>query len=225
MAIHKRGITLDDYNSANHYWTLSSWEFPEPAVVENLVQVPGRLTGPLDLSTALTDGEPRYSSRTFRATLEISDGTREDRLGLVSRFINRFHGRACNLVLPDHPGHYAVGRFTVRELYNDLSHAAVEVAGVCEPWLYAAEETTARLNVTTGAQTATLTVGGVMPVVPVVTISGTDAEFHLEYQGSSWSLSAGVYRLPDLRLAPGEHTVTFSGSGSAVITYREAVLR
>lgn len=221
----KRTTILGGYDTAAHGWTLTHWELPEPAPVENLVQVPGRICGPLDLSTALTGGEPRYGARSLKITLENSEGTRADRLKVISDLVNWLHGQRVNIVPPDYPRAYAVGRLSVRELYNDLAHAAVEITGTCEPWLYIENETVVPLTASTAEQSVTLSNFGVMPVVPLVTVSGDEAAFQLSYNGNSWVLSAGEYRLSALRLTTGYHDITFSGSGSAVITYREAVLK
>ena len=224
--MQKRTIKLDDYDTAAHgLWTLSAWDFPAPEPVQNLVHVPGRIAGPLDLSAVLTNGEPRYSSRSLLATLESSEGTREARSARIAELVNRFHGQRVNIVPPDHPDHYAVGRLAVRELYNDLSHAAAEVSGVCEPWLYAMDETAVQLTAATAEKSATLRNAGAMPVTPLVVVSGSGVSFMLRYGENSWSLSAGTYKLPALRLTPGDHVVRYSGTGSASITYREAVLR
>ena len=222
----KRTVRLGDYDTAAHgLWTLTAWEFPEPDPEENMVQVPGRLSGPLDLSTALTGGEPRYKSRPLSITLESSEGTREARAARISAMVNLLHGQRVNIVLPDHPQHYAIGRLTVRQLYNDPAHASVEVEGVCEPWLYAVDEMVVPLSAATADQTARLRNSGAMPVVPLVTVSGDNVSFRLQYGENNWALTAGVYKLPALRLTPGDHVITYSGTGSAVITYREAVLR
>ena len=221
----KRTIILGDYDTAAHGWTLTGWEFPEPDPVENLVQVPGRILGPLDLSTAPTDGEPRYGARSLKVTLEISEWTREERAACISAMVNRLHGQRVQIVLPDRPNHYAVGRLSVRMLYNDPAHASVEVLGTCEPWLYARAETVVPLTAAAANSQATLYNFGAMPVVPLITITGTGVEFRLTYGPNSWTLSAGDYKLPALRLTPGNHAITYSGTGTATITYREAVLR
>lgn len=226
MARTKRTIILGDYNTAAHgLWTLTAWEFPEPNPVENLVQVPGRIQGPLDLSAAMTNGEPRYGARALSVTLESSEGTREARAARISAMVNLLHGQRLQIVLPDHPNHYAVGRLAVRMLYNDPAHASVEVVGTCEPWLYAMDETAAQLLATTEEQQATLRNSGAMPVVPLVRISGDSAAVQLRYGANVWTLPAGDYKLPALRLTPGDHVVYYSGTGTASITYREAVLR
>ena len=223
----KRTIRLGDYDTAAHgLWTLTAWEFPEPTPEENLVQVPGRIRGPLDLSTVLTDGEPCYGARALSITLESSEGDRLARAARISDMVNRLHGRRVDIVLPDHPLHYATGRLTIETLYNDPAHASVEVAGVCEPWLYAKEETVVQLQATATAQTAILRNAGAMPVVPLVEITAAaGATVSLVFGTYSWALAAGDYKLPDLALLPGDHVITYSGAGTAKITYREAVLR
>lgn len=222
----KRTILLGEYDTAAHgLWTLCAYSFPEPDLVENFVQVPGRIKGPLDMSTALTDGEPRYNSRPLSVTLESSEGNREDRAARISDMINQLHGQQKQIVLPDHPLHYAVGRLSVKQVYNDMAHAAVEVTAVCEPWLYAAAETVATLEAAEEAQTVTLCNTGAMTVVPQITVTGDDADLLLIYGTASQAVSAGSYVWPALVLTPGLHELRYSGSGKATISYREAVLR
>ena len=164
----KRTIRLGDYDTAaDGLWTLTGWKFPEPEVEQNLVNVPGRLLGPLDLSTALTDGQPVYGARPLTITLESSEGTREARTARISAMVNKLHGQRVNFVLPDHPLHYGTGRLHVETIYNDPAHASVQVTGTCEPWLYAKDETVVQLQATATAQTARLRNAGAMPVVPL----------------------------------------------------------
>lgn len=222
----KRTIQLGDYDTAAHgLWTLAAWSFPEPPVVETLVDIPGRYKGPLDLSTALTDGVPTYGARPLSITLESSEGTRLAREERIAAMVNQLHGQRVDFVLPDHPLHYGTGRLSIETLYNDMAHASVQVTGVCEPWLYAKGETVVPLQATTTAQTVRVRNAGAMPVLPLLTITGTGASFRLQYGVNNWTLGPGVYELPALLLAPGDHMLTYSGSGAAEIRYREAVLR
>lgn len=223
----KRTIKLGDYDTAAHgLWTLTAWEFPEPAMEENLVNVPGRAKGPLDLSTALTDGEPHYGARPLSIALESSEGDRLARHARISEMVNKLHGRRVDFVLPDHPLHYGTGRLAVKTLYNDMAHASVQVTGICEPWLYAKEETVVQLTATTTAQTARLRNAGAMSMVPLVEVAAAaGATVNLVYGHNSWALSAGAYELPALLLTPGDHAITYSGAGTLSITYREAFIR
>lgn len=223
----KRSILLGDYDTAAHgLWTLKALSFPEPAPMENLVQIPGRLRGPLDLSTALTDGVPTYGPRQLVITLESSEGDRLARQARISDMVNRLHGRRVDIVLPDHPMHYATGRLAVKTLYNDLAHASVEVSGVCEPWLYALEETQVRLRSTEVMKSVRLRNAGAMPVVPVVDVVAEKSSFPvvLLYDDTRYAMDTGTYVWPGLRLAPGDHVISYRGAGTVAITYREAVL-
>lgn len=225
--MEKRTIKLGDYDTAaNGLWTLAAWDFPEPAMEANLVNVPGRAKGPLDLSTALTGGEPIYGARELTVILESSEGDRLARKSRISEMVNKLHGRRVDIVLPDDPQRYATGRLAVQLLYNDMAHASVQVTGICEPWLYAKDETVVHVSVTTTQQTKQLQNNGAMSVVPLVTITAVSGKtVNLSFGSYSWSLSQGDYELPDLLLTPGNNAITYSGTGTAKFTYREAYIR
>jgi len=220
--MQKRKIIIGTYDTAlEGLWTLSGLAFGRAEAYEHYVDVPGH-SGPLDFSTVLTDGEPYYGSRSFEAVLESSEGTRLEREDRISSMINRLDGWRLNIVLPDDPYRYITGRVSVSKVYNDLAHASVSVSAVCEPWRYNATETTVVLTATETAQTAALLNSGRLSVVPLLEVSGGDVV--LAYGSHSWALSEGTYALPDLLLQAGESVLTYSGTGSLILTYREAVL-
>ena len=105
-----------------------------------------------------------------------------------------------------------------------MVHARVSVTATCDPWKYADKETNITLTATTAKQTATIINGGRRAVVPVLNVSGNGASVLLQYGLASLALSAGTHRWPDLLLTPGSHDLTYSGSGSLVVTFREAVI-
>ena len=221
----RRKMILGTYDTDTHgLWTLTEWGLGPAPVITNIVDVPGRIRGPLDLSTVLTDGEPRFGSRQLSATFESSEGDRLARKVRIDTMTNWLHGWRMNIVLPDDPDHYLVGRVMVEELYNDLAHASVQVTADCEPWLYNNVETVVELTAATDEQTETLANPGRMTVVPLLEITGEGANVLLKFGTSSWALGAGTYQLPDLVLPQGEHLLVYSGTGSVKLTYREAVL-
>lgn len=223
--MEKRGLTIGTYDTAAQGWTLTSWELSAPQYVSNMVDVPGRIDGPLDLSTAVTGGEPRYQSRTLTATFERSDGTRMEREAAINTMVNWLDGWRQNIVLPDDDLHYVTGRVSVERLYNDPAHASVSVQAVCEPWKYSNLETVVRLTGAADAQTATFVNSGRRTVVPLLVVTGTGS-LSLQFGTASWSLGAGTYQLPDIMLTQGSHTFTYSGEGMTMTaTYREAVLQ
>lgn len=219
-----RGVTIGTYDTAAQGWTLTGWSFSAPQFVSNMVEVPGRIDGPLDLSAALTGDEPRYQARTFTATLERSDGDRLSREDAITTMVNWLDGWRQNIILPDDVAHYITGRVSVAREYNDPAHASVTVTAVCDPWRYANEETVVNLAATATAQNATFVNTGRRTAVPVLTVTG-DGSLNLQFGAASWSLGAGTYQLPDIILTQGNHEVTYSGNGMALTaTYREAVL-
>jgi hypothetical protein len=151
----KRRILFDNYDTAvDGLWTLAACVLSEATSVTNYIDVPGRLDGPLDASTALT-GDVQYNSRTLSARLESSEGTRLEREARIDELVNRLHGQRVKIWLPDDAEHYIIGRVSVKKEYNDLAHAAVAVSAVCEPWRYENEETV--YEVTASGDTTSVT--------------------------------------------------------------------
>ena len=218
--MEKRKITLGEYDTAANGWTLTKWKLSAAEQKTNFIDRPGG-DGSWDLSTALTDGVPRYKDRTFTATLECSEGDRLTRKALIREMINQVDGVRAPIVLPDDPDAYVVGRLHIAEDYNDLAHAAVKVTATCEPWLYNKATTSRTLTATSTEKSVTLPNAGRLVVVPTLEVTGS---VRLVCGAASKTFSAGTYQWPELAIAPGGQVLTYSGSGTAVITYREAVL-
>lgn len=219
----KRKIIIGEYDTAANGWTLASCQLSAAVQKTNDVDNPGG-DGSLDLSTYLTDGIPRYKDRSLTVTLECSEGTRKDRQAKIRHMVNLLDGMREDIRLPDDEGYHINGRLHVVPKYNDLAHAAVTVTAVCKPWKFADEETEVALTASTTAQIVELLNEGRRAVVPTLTVKGTNASIQLTYGESTLSVSAGAYQWPDLLLTPGAHELTYSGSGSLTVTYREAVL-
>lgn len=220
--IEKRKIIFGTYDTAEEgLWTLTGWVLSDAEQKTEYWDIPGA-SGDLDASTVLTDGEPVYKSRTLTATFECSEGTRLEREDRISRMVNWLDGWRLNITLPDDPLHYIIGRVHVARLYNDPAHASVQVTAICDPWRYNVTETTVGLQATAAEQTTSLVNNGRRSMVPTLTIAGGDVL--LAAGEASWALSAGVYALPDLYLRPGATPIRYSGTGTLLVTYREAVL-
>ena len=90
--MEKRKLIIGTYDTALiGLWTLREWSLSPAELVEEYAAVPGH-SGPLDLSTVLTDGEPCYGSRTFSAILESSGGTRLERKARIDQMVNWLDG-------------------------------------------------------------------------------------------------------------------------------------
>ena len=217
----KRTIVFGGYNTAANGWTLTGWQLSPAEQKTNFVERTGG-DGSWDLSTALTDGQPRYYDRTLTVTLEHSGGDRLGREAIIRQMVNLLDGIRTNIELPDDPFHYITGRLHVAREYNDPAHAAVTVTAVCSPWKYSNLETTVTLTAATAKKTAQLVNNGRLAVVPMLTVTGSSVL--VEFGNLSKAMSAGTHQLPDLLLTSGTHTLTYSGTGTLAIKYREAVL-
>lgn len=221
----KRKITFGNYDTAAQGWTLTGW-FLEPAEEKtNFVEKQGG-DGSWDLSTALTDGIPTFRDRPLTVTLECSEGDRLSREAEIRNMINRLHGMRVDIELPDDEYHHLSGKLNVRKEYNDLAHAAVTVTAVCDPWKYANTDTVVTLTAATGTtKTARIINNGRRAVVPGLTITGgATASILVAYGAKSMSFSMGEYKWPELLLTPGAHEISYLGTGTLKLTYREAVL-
>lgn len=205
-------------------WTLCEWAFSEPETQTMYVEVIGRMAGPLDLSTYLTGGDPRYGSRELEARFECSEGTRLEREELISAMTNKLHGQQVDITLPDDDTRYVTGRLHVQKDYNDMAHASVTVTAVCNPWRYSKQETVVGVHVVEASQEFVLSNSGRRRLVPTVTVSGHDARVHLTCGDHAWVLETGEYRLPELVLRNGNTVLSCYGSGLINFSYREAVL-
>lgn len=217
--MQKRTIIFGSYNTAEYGWTLGKWTLTDPEQKTNYVDKLGG-DGSWDLSTALTNGLPRYSNRILTVPLECSKGTREDREELINEMVNTLDGLEWQIVLPDRPDHYLVGRLHIAVNYSDLAHAMVTVTGNVEPWLYFKKE-----NITEIAElprVAYLHNRGRRAAVPVLTVEGYVS---LRYGDATTEITDGSVSWPALLLTPGTHVLECDGDGRLVVTYREAVLR
>ncbi len=222
--MQKRTIRIGNYDTAIEGWTLTAWTLSKAVANEEYAHVPGH--GPLDLSTALTDGEPYYGSREFEATLESSEGTRLEREERINHMINLLDGWRFPIILPDDSLHYISGRVRVEKLFNTPAHASVLVSATCDPWRYNNAETVVGLVATGTEQTATLKNNGRLSVVPTIKVAGGDVSLKFSANGETrtWNLSPGEYILADIYLKTGSSPLIYSGAGTITLTYREAVL-
>lgn len=220
----KRGLVLDDYDTAEEGWTLCELALSEPETQTSYVEVRGRGLGQVDMSTSLTNGDPRYISRDLNARLECSEWTRDERNELISVLTNKLHGQRVDIVLPDDPTRYVTGRVIVKTEYSDTAHASVALSAVCEPWRYSKTEKVVEVLVLDEAKEVMLSNEGRRVISPEVVVSGYGANVRLACNGSSWALNEGTYHLSGLELWRGNTLLTCEGFGTVIFKYREAIL-
>ena len=215
--MEKRQLIINGYKTAEAgLWTLASLKITKASQVQTFVSVPGRFA-PLDLSTALTDGEPYYGSATLSAVLESSEGTREERQARIAEMINSLDGYLAQIILPDYPGRYMLGRVQFTPEYNNLVHARVSVSAVCDAWLYNSAETVATAALPTEGEGKNLldltSIYGKTTTSNGVTLScGYDGGI----TGSGVATGYAYIFNKGYTLPVGVYTLSFSGDGKYI---------
>lgn len=217
----ERFFILDKFNTW-YDWDLiltgKSVTPPEPKT--NYVNIDG-MSGTIDLSESLT-GEVTYNDRTVSASFWTDKGNRKDREKLLRDILRALHGKKIRLIDPDDPDHYFYGRVVINYSNNTLAYLEFSFDAVCEPWRYAINDSMRRVDVNSPEVTDVVIYNnGVRTLTPTITVTGS---VDITYNGKTVSLTAGTYRVSDIKLRQGVNIIGVSGDGSVTFTYKEADL-
>ena len=214
-----RYFVLDKFNTW-YDWrlTLTSKDVTAPEVKTNYVSIDG-MHGTLDLTEALT-GDVLYNDRTVTAYFWSDEGTFLERASLLKTITSSLHGKKVQIIEPDDPEHYFLGRIKIKNVVQDQVHIEFTIEATCEPWRYAVEETERYVEVN-GDADVVINNNGVKTLTPTLLVSG---EMNVTYNGNTTYLPAGAWKITDLRLVQGANVIKLSGVGSVTIGYREADL-
>lgn len=212
------GVTINGKHSLDDFGLyLQPKSIPVPASKVNIVEIKGG-DGEIDLSTSLTDGNMKYENRTIELSF-AAIGFGSDFDEAIDAFINSVHGKHVELIFDDDPLHYFVGRGEVTEREYAKGFATITCEFNVEPYRYDIEVTSVSKTID---GTATLTLANARQwVVPTITAS---AEMVLHYQGAMYQILEGRHINENILLRDGENVLTFSGSGTIVLEYRQGVL-
>lgn len=217
----ERFFILDKFNTwYNWRLVLTAKDVTPPEPKTNCVEIDG-MSGSLDLSESLA-GEITYKDRTVSASFWTDEGTYKERETLLRTIVAALHGKKIRIVEPDDPDHYFYGRVKVKSPKNILPYAQFSIEATCEPWRYALYDTERRIEVNSQIVTnAVINNNGVKTLCPVITVTGS---VDIIYNGTKTPLTAGTYKISDIKLRQGCNIVGVSGNGSATFTYKEAGL-
>lgn len=216
----ERYFVLDKYNTW-YDWRLylTFKDIPDAEPKTNYVNIDG-MDGTLDLSESLTGGIT-YNDRTLTATFWTDTGNRTDREALLRKITASLHGKKIKIIEPDDPEHYLTGRVFIKNKINNLAYTEFTLEAICEPWRYAVDDVTRRVDVTSAKTDIVITNTGVKTVCPVVIVNGS---VDISYKDMTTSLTSGTYKISDIKLRQGVNIISVSGYGSVTFSYREAVL-
>lgn len=208
-----KGIRFGDYHSYDNFnLILSTKTIGTPSPKTETIDIPGG-DGVLDLSDFF--GEVKYNNRelSFEFATMVPQSEFMD---LFSTIQNAIHGQKMQIVLDDDAEWYYIGRISVSEWKAEKSIGRLTIDCDCEPYKIKRTETVVQAVV--DGETSVILPNSKKTVVPTIDITG---EISLTYGTNFYTLSAGRYDLPAVKLTEGENIVLLSGAGTATFTYRE----
>ena len=208
-----KGIMFGNYHSWNDFQLiLATKTIGTPSPKTETIDIPGG-DGVLDVTEFF--GETKYNNRNL--SFEFSSIVPQ------SEFMNQFshiqyalHGQKMRIVLDDAPEWYYIGRISVSEWKAEKAVGKLTIDCDCEPYRAKLSETVVTAAVD-GPESVILT-NGKKIVVPTIDITG---EVKLTFGENFYTLAAGRYDLPGVRLVNGENTILLDGAGTATFTYLE----
>lgn len=205
-----------------------------PEVNANAVDIPFR-DGSLDITEAVT-GFVTYKDR---------DGSWEFYIhndysywaNLLREIANYLHGKRFAVWLEDEPEYYYEGRLSLEDYKPGKNYSTLSIHYVLHPYKLSLRTTADSyvwdtFNFETGYAIdlqavdipATIDLyGGRMRTGMIITTTDAGATVSLN-NGESVALSQGVNHLEDLIPLEGHNTLTFTGTGSVTVQYREGSL-
>ena len=225
------GMTLyvEDIGKAFH--TLADWGLAlgnnnyisEPEMETNYIDVPYR-NGLLDASTAIT-GRPIWKTRELSFVLGVKAKDKLDLDVAISNLRNLLNGRICQITLDNDLDYYWRGRVFIIDFdrFQKLGQFVLSVPKA-EPYKYKRELTTIKKSISSSGSIVVLP--GTMPAVPTFKVTNLIGNsITMAYKGTNYSLVSGTNKFPEVIVNDIETiTLTFSGSATIEMTYREGSL-
>ncbi|MBQ9387125.1 MAG: hypothetical protein IJU01_00510 [Lachnospiraceae bacterium] len=234
------GVKIDDIDTMDRWGLilLDDVKIDAPKQKTSKVDVPAA-DGSLDLSYALTDGEPVFEDREISFTLftwgaELignpdgdGDAWSLDEVGrrgnpaddenyeLISSSLFAFlHGRQHKLWLPDDDTHYYKGVFSAGQKAHKSGR--IPVSGIVHPYKFKNEVTEASVTIGSSGTELIILYNEQKAVIPDITSSGAAT---LYWNASSATLTAGKNRISDLKLKAGETVIRIKAAEGTTVTF------
>lgn len=211
------GVKFGDKHSITDWdllMTSKSIGNPEPKILT--VEIPGS-DGLKDLTEAF--GEINYNNRTLTFNFDLFQSPSE--WWTIKDKISKYlHGKKLKIILDQDDEYYYFGRCKITNFSNDYTVAHLTIECDCEPYKYKTSTTEITESVTAGT---TYTYSNLSKsVIPTLILS---ADMTLEFEGNTYSLSAGTQKVLDIKFVEGNNSIKVTaGSGTLTVKYQEATL-
>lgn len=177
--------------------------------------------GSLDLSEAIT-GDVVYDDReiSFKLLLPADVKTWDVKQRELK---NMFHGKRREIIMPQYPGYYFVGRVNVEAIEQDKSVAYIPFSVLAEPFALKVNKTIASHSVTATGVLILILKNERMITMPTFTTSGTTK---ITFGNKTQSYSAGTFQSTSILLKEGDNPIKIEAvPGTTVeISYQEGAL-
>lgn len=230
------GIKFGEY----HTW--KDWELylqkisiDLPLRKEHLVAVPG-MDGAIDLSEALTEGEPRYQNRILAFSFEFEDGGYGGMLTKESIISNAINGKRLKIILDEDPRYYYMGVPQVKVDKINSMVSGLDITVSADPYKYDVLSSTDNwlwdsFNFQTGIiynlaglriDNNTVTIPGIAEAstIAIFNVAQASSQMTVTYKGRTYNLCAGRNRFPQIRVGNGPASLVFTGKGIVDIEFR-----
>lgn len=205
---------------------------PEPKMFYQ--DVPGADSS-IDLSTA-NAGRIVYNRRTITLNFGCGYGINEWPR-VFSEILQQFHGKEGKLIFDDDPNYYYIGRMTVSNYERSRQFGEFTITVDADPykyeltsgdddWLWDPLDLENGIireygNITVNGSYTLIIHGTEKWVIPEITVSD---DMQVAFSGAQYELKAGVNKIYEIVIKPGENQLTFTGNGNVSVKYRGAIL-
>lgn len=189
---------------------------PKPSPKSEYVSIPGR-NGDLDFTEWA--GEIFYNNLEFPLEFYMVDALNEwdSKLRTITNYL---HGKQMKVIFSDEPDYYYFGRVKVNELSSDRRLGILSLSCTFEPFKYKKNITSKSYTVSAGKSYTFENER--MNTTPTLTLSGA---MTIEFEGTSYSLTAGTSKILDIRFKEGTNTIKVTtGTGTLKAEYQEGSL-
>lgn len=211
------GVKFDDKHSIIDWDLLmvsKSIPLPEPKTIS--VDIPGR-DGKIYLSNAF--GEIKYENRTLTFDFDIFSNPSKW-WELREKIAQTLYDKKIKIILDQDPNYYYFGRCKITSFTTTFTVAHISIECDCEPFKYKLTETSISNNLVAGETYIFSNLD--KSVIPIFELSD---ETTIEFEGNSYSLSAGTHKVLDIIFKRGNNYIKIiSGTGTMKLTYQEATL-
>ena len=211
-------VIFNNEKSAYYDWNivLTKASIPLPSIKTSSVDIKGA-NGILDLSEVLT-GDVCYGNRDIKLTFAMMED--RDYYSTMTDIANYLHGKKVTLKLSNDDEYFYSGRAVISMCEYSYGKSSLVITMSADPFKYSVTESNAFVNLNNETRSLVLP-NKRMRVAPTLVVTGSVT---MTFEGKTYTLQAGEQQLLNFVLSEGNNTVSFSGTGSVKITYRQGAL-